>query len=60
MGIIKKIFGWLLIFFGSGCLVHAFIDAPYSRGGVAVGYIMGGLLIASIFFYFGWKWVKKI
>lgn len=59
MGIIKKIFGWAFLFFGSICLVHAFLNAPYSKGEVAVGYIIGGLFFASISFYFGAKWVKK-
>lgn len=58
MGTIKKIFGWGFLFFGSGCLVRAFLEAPYSKGGVVVGYIIGGLFVASIFFYLGGKWIK--
>lgn len=58
MSIIKKIFGWGLLFFGSICLVHAFLNAPYSRGEVAVGFIITGLVFAAISFYFGAKWIK--
>ena len=58
MSIIKKILGLLFIFFGCGCLVNGFVNAPYCEGGVAVGFIIGALIFAGVFFHVGVTWMK--
>lgn len=53
MGRIKDIGIGLFIFFGCGCLMNGFINAPYCEGEIPVGFVIGGLIFAAVFFYVG-------
>lgn len=59
MGVLKRIFGWILLFLGANGLVNCFVNAPYNEGGVVVGFIAGGLIFTGVCFYFGARWIKK-
>jgi len=60
---IKKVFGWIFLFIGCtqfGSLPFSafypyLTESPY----IISGRIAGGLLIAFVFTYFGWKWTKR-
>lgn len=57
MGIIKKIFGWILIFFGCWFLLGTFINAPTASSELFIGYLAAGLVFSGLLFYLGWRWI---
>ena len=59
MGVLKRVFGWLFLFIGGNCLVSGFVIPDGCGREAAIGHVVGGLLFAAIFFYFGAKWIKK-
>lgn len=62
MGILKRIFGWLLLSMCALFLVHTVVNFPINKMdcfGCIVGWLATGLISAAVCYHFGAKWVRS-